>query len=75
LLSALRSQREQFLSGGGKSIQGIGDMISPGIIAAAVYSGHKAARELGTGEAETDIADNFAPRDTIFINPYSQSGN
>jgi len=48
-------------------------MMSPGIIAAAVYSGHKAARELGT--AETDIDDDFAPRDTLFINTYSQSGN
>ncbi len=70
LLSALRSQQVQFLAAGGKSIQGVGDCIAPGIIAAAVYSGHKAARELGDVNAGScDV-----PRDTIFVNN-PESGN
>jgi dimethylamine/trimethylamine dehydrogenase len=64
LLTALRSQQDQFHAMGGKTIQGIGDCIAPGIIAAAIYSGHQAARELGNASAGSyDV-----PRDTIFVN-------
>jgi dimethylamine/trimethylamine dehydrogenase len=34
------------------SLQRVGDCRAPGIIAAAVYAGHKAARELGCSEVE-----------------------
>ena len=68
LLSELRLREDQFHANGGLSIQGIGDVMSPSTIAAAVYSGHKAARQLGAGEAAADIDDDFPPRDTIFVN-------
>ena len=38
---------ETFHANGGLTIQRIGDCAAPGIIASAVYAGHKAARELG----------------------------
>jgi dimethylamine/trimethylamine dehydrogenase len=63
LLNQLRLQVDRFESLGGISIQGIGDVVAPGIIAAAVYSGHKAARELG----EASINDDFASRDTVVV--------
>jgi dimethylamine/trimethylamine dehydrogenase len=66
LLSQLRSREDQFQSNGGLSILGIGDVMSPSTIAAAVYSGHKVARQLGARAA--DIDDDFTPRDTIFVN-------
>jgi dimethylamine/trimethylamine dehydrogenase len=66
LLSQLRSRVDQFQSNGGLSILGIGDVMSPSTIAAAVYSGHKVARQLGAIAA--DIDDDFTPRDTIFVN-------
>jgi dimethylamine/trimethylamine dehydrogenase len=47
LWCALDAQRDKFLSRGGLSLQRIGDCQAPGIVAAAVYAGHKAARELG----------------------------
>jgi len=65
LLSQLRSREDQFEANGGLSILGIGDVMSPSTIAAAVYSGHKVARQLGTSSA--DIDDDFTPRDTIFV--------
>lgn len=42
----------EFHSRGGISLQRIGDCQMPGIIATAVYSGHKAARELGNSGPE-----------------------
>jgi dimethylamine/trimethylamine dehydrogenase len=64
LFTVLRSQQDQFHAMGGKTIQGIGDCIAPGIIAAAIYSGHQAARELGDANAGSyDV-----PRDTILVN-------
>ena len=48
LFYQLRSAREEGKSGGLKSIHRIGDCEAPGLIAAAVYSGYKAALELGT---------------------------
>jgi dimethylamine/trimethylamine dehydrogenase len=52
LWCALDARRDEFRSRGGLSLQRIGDCRAPGIIAAAVYAGHKAARELGQGEAD-----------------------
>jgi dimethylamine/trimethylamine dehydrogenase len=46
LWHGLDSQREKFTDRGGLSLQRTGDCRAPGIIAAAVYAGHKAAREL-----------------------------
>ncbi|MFT5113822.1 MAG: dimethylamine/trimethylamine dehydrogenase, partial [Parasphingorhabdus sp.] len=47
LWCGLQAREEEFKAISGKTIQRIGDCQAPGIIAAAVYSGHKAARELG----------------------------
>ena len=46
----LEMRRDEFDSRGGLSIQRVGDCRAPGIVAAAVYAGHKAARELGSSE-------------------------
>ena len=43
----LETRIEEFSANGGLSIQRIGDCVAPGIIASAVYAGHKVARELG----------------------------
>jgi dimethylamine/trimethylamine dehydrogenase len=40
-------------AGGLASLTRIGDCLAPGTIAAAVYSGHRLARELGTPRSET----------------------
>jgi dimethylamine/trimethylamine dehydrogenase len=47
----LDARTEEFTARGGLSMQRIGDCRAPGIIAAAVYAGHKAARELGQPQA------------------------
>ncbi|MCP4978957.1 MAG: NADH:flavin oxidoreductase, partial [Gammaproteobacteria bacterium] len=47
---SLQTDKDKF-----KSLQRIGDCAAPGIIAAAVYSGHKAARELGEAESRNDL--------------------
>jgi len=46
----LESRRDEFDARGGLSMQRIGDCQAPGIVAAAVYAGHKAAREMGQTE-------------------------
>ncbi len=46
----LQAQKSRF-----KSLQRIGDCLMPGIIATAVYSGHKAARELGERISEIEL--------------------
>ena len=38
-----------------KTLQRIGDCQAPGIIASAIYSGHRAARELGEAESTIDL--------------------
>jgi len=48
----LDARRDEFEAQGGLSLQRVGDCRAPGIIAAAVYAGHKAARELGCSEVE-----------------------
>jgi dimethylamine/trimethylamine dehydrogenase len=60
----LQSRQDEFHSNNGLSMQLIGDGSTPGLIAAAVYSGHKAARELGLPDAEK----NSGRRDTTIIN-------
>lgn len=60
----LQSRQHDFHSSGGLSMQLIGDGSIPGLIASAVYSGHKAARELGLPTAEKDIG----RRDTVTVN-------
>jgi dimethylamine/trimethylamine dehydrogenase len=52
LWEELDRRRDEFNAGGGLSLQRIGDCRAPGIIAAAVYAGHKAARELGQQSTE-----------------------
>ncbi|MDZ7840060.1 MAG: NAD(P)-binding protein [Gammaproteobacteria bacterium] len=39
-----------------RSVTRIGDCLAPGLIAAAVYSGHRYARELDAGQASLDVA-------------------
>jgi dimethylamine/trimethylamine dehydrogenase len=60
----LQSRQDEFREKGGLSMQLIGDGSTPGLIAAAVYSGHKAARELGLSTAEKDVG----RRDTTIVN-------
>ena len=60
----LQSRQDAFRASGGLSMQLIGDGSTPGLIASAVYSGHKAARELGLSSAEK----NKAGRDTTTVN-------
>ncbi|MDH3741163.1 MAG: NADH:flavin oxidoreductase, partial [Hyphomicrobiales bacterium] len=43
----LKERQDDWADAGIKSVQLIGDAYAPGIIAAAVYSGHRFARELG----------------------------
>ena len=49
--SELAARRDEFDAKSGLSLQRIGNCRAPGIIPAASYAGHKAARELGQGEA------------------------
>jgi dimethylamine/trimethylamine dehydrogenase len=60
----LQSRQDEFREKGGLSMQLIGDGSTPGLIAAAVYSGHKVARELGLSAAEKDVG----RRDTTIVN-------
>ena len=48
----LDARRDEFDVRDGFLMQRVGDCQAPGIIAAAVYAGHKAARELGCSEVE-----------------------
>ncbi len=52
LWCALDARRDEFAANGGLSLQRIGDCQSPGIIAQAVYAGHKVARQLGRSEVD-----------------------
>jgi len=49
---ALEGRRSELEQQGLLSLQRVGDCRAPGIIAAAVYAGHKAARELGCQQSE-----------------------
>jgi len=50
LWRTLQARRDEFEAREGLSIRRIGDCHAPGIIAAAVHAGHRAARELGQSE-------------------------
>lgn len=52
LWKALDSRLDEFNGAGGISLRRIGDCVMPGIVATAVYSGHRAARELGVSAQE-----------------------
>ena len=52
LWNEMDRRRDEFNAAGGLSLQRIGDCQAPGIIAAAVYAGHKVARELGQAKDE-----------------------
>ncbi len=54
LFNALQSQQDQWQAKGVKSIQLLGDAYAPGSVAAAVYAGHRAARELDAPELPLD---------------------
>lgn len=55
----LQAVKEQWLDAGIKSVVRIGDCYSPGLIAAACYSGHMYARGAGSGEVQTVLRENF----------------
>lgn len=50
------------INNGGKSLQNIGDCAMPGIIANAVYDGHRAARDLGAPPSNS-----VARRDRVVV--------
>ena len=52
LWQVLEQRREQLNQKGLLSLRRIGDCQAPGIVAAAVYAGHKVARELGCETVE-----------------------
>jgi dimethylamine/trimethylamine dehydrogenase len=54
LFNALQAQQDQWQAKGLKSIQLLGDAYAPGSVAAAVYAGHRAARELDAPELPLD---------------------
>ena len=51
----LKSSEPEFINKGGISMQLIGDCAMPGIIATAIYDGHKAARELGAQPSNAEL--------------------
>jgi dimethylamine/trimethylamine dehydrogenase len=53
----LRADQPLLLDAGIRSLLRIGDCLSPGTIAAAVYGGHRAARELDAGENDLTHTD------------------
>jgi len=50
----LMSRQDRWLASGVRSVRCIGDAFAPGTVAAAVYSGHRAARELDAAAEELD---------------------
>ncbi len=50
LYQTLTARREELVTAGIASVTRVGDALAPGAIAHAVYSGHRYARELGSGE-------------------------
>ncbi|MCH8177031.1 MAG: NAD(P)-binding protein [Proteobacteria bacterium] len=54
LWQALSASKEQFVASGGISLNRVGDCKAPGMIASAVYDGHKLARELGQQQQTTE---------------------
>ncbi|MFV2031627.1 MAG: FAD-dependent oxidoreductase [Gammaproteobacteria bacterium] len=64
LWRALSDNKAQFLASGGISLNRVGDCKMPGIIAAAVYDGHKIARELGQPQPPAEEP----ARDRVVVN-------
>jgi dimethylamine/trimethylamine dehydrogenase len=54
LFQALRADGARLQAAGIASVRAIGDCWAPGILAAAIYSGHQAARELDADPAEIE---------------------
>lgn len=48
VFAALQARHDEWHAAGVKSVQCAGDAFAPGTVAAAVYAGHKAAREMDT---------------------------
>ncbi len=48
----LDARRDEFEARGGRTLERVGDCRAPGIVAAAVYAGHRVARELGQGKTK-----------------------
>jgi dimethylamine/trimethylamine dehydrogenase len=67
LFTALQAQRAQWQATGVKSVQLLGDAYAPGSVAAAVYAGHRAARELDAPELPLDAVP--FRREMIFLEP------
>jgi len=55
LFGSLKSQALVVADAGIKSVSRIGDCEAPGLIAAAVYAGHRFAREFGKEPVSGDI--------------------
>lgn len=55
LFYELKARKQEFDHKDGISLQIIGDCAMPGIIATAIYDGHKAARELGAQPSKTEL--------------------
>ncbi len=55
LLAEAKAAPERLKAAGIKSLAGIGDCVAPGTVAAAVYDGHRYARELGES-VDPDVA-------------------
>jgi dimethylamine/trimethylamine dehydrogenase len=54
LFTALQARQGEWQGAGIKTVQCVGDAFAPGTVAAAVYAGHRAARELDAGELPLD---------------------
>ena len=62
LWHALDARRDAWAAGGVRSVRRVGDALAPGLVAAAVYAGHKAAREFDEADAAVDDPDRVAFR-------------
>ncbi len=54
LFTALQARQAEWQDAGIKTVQCVGDAFAPGTVAAAVYAGHRAARELDAAELPVD---------------------
>ena len=62
LWHALDARRDAWAAGGVRAVRRVGDALAPGLVAAAVYAGHKAAREFDEADAAVDDPDRVAFR-------------
>ena len=56
LFVALQARQDQWQAAGIQTVQCVGDAYAPGTVAAAVYAGHRAARELDAAAQPLDAA-------------------